>query len=94
MIDEQVLVIEKEEGLFVFAGCSHRGIINILKHGKGLVYLGFKECPCCMAYVPMLNDIAKENNIEKIYYLNILNERKENTKEYLEIVDILKEHLR
>ena len=32
----------------------------------------------------------KENNIEKIYYLNILNERKENTKEYLEIVDILK----
>ena len=47
-----------------------------------------------MAYVPMLNDIAKENNIEKIYYLNILNERKDNTKEYLEIVDILKEHLR
>ena len=59
-----------------------------------LVYLGFKECPWCMAYVPMLNDIAKEKKNEKIYYLNILNDRKENTKEYLEIVDILKENLR
>lgn len=47
-----------------------------------------------MAYVPMLNDIAKENNIEKIYYLNILNDRKDNTKEYLEIVDILKDYLK
>ena len=42
----------------------------------------------------MLNDIAKENKIEKIYYLNILNDRKDNTKEYLEIVDILKNYLR
>lgn len=81
-----------KDNIFVYK--TNNEIINILKHGKGLVYLGFKECPWCMAYVPMLNDIAKENNIEKIYYLNILNDRKENTKEYLEIVDILKEHLR
>ena len=81
-----------KDNIFVYK--TNNEIINILKHGKGLVYLGFKECPWCNAYVPMLNDIAKENNIEKIYYLNILNERKENTKEYLEIVDILKEHLR
>lgn len=80
------------DNIFVYKTSSE--IINILKHGSGIIYLGFPECPWCKAYVPMLNDIAKDNKIEKIYYLNILNDRKNNTKEYLEIVDILKNYLK
>ena len=35
-------------------------IIKILEGGTGIVYLGFPECPWCQAYVPMLNEVAKE----------------------------------
>ncbi len=32
MQDEQLLIIRMEEGLAVFAGCAHAGILNCLKH--------------------------------------------------------------
>ncbi|MEF9939811.1 MAG: MBL fold metallo-hydrolase [Clostridium sp.] len=34
MEDEQLLIIETEEGLCVFAGCCHAGVINCLTHVK------------------------------------------------------------
>lgn len=68
-------------------------IIKILEHGTGAVYLGFPECPWCKAYVPMLNEVADIGGLEKIYYYNILEARKNNTKEYQKIVSILDEYL-
>jgi len=68
-------------------------IIKILEHGTGAVYLGFPECPWCKAYVPMLNEVADIGGLEKIYYYNILEDRKNNTKEYQKIVSILDEYL-
>lgn len=77
----------------VFIYRTPEQIINILKKGTGIVYLGFPECPWCKGYVPYLNEIAQEMKVEKIYYLNILNERKNNTDEYKEITEILSEYL-
>ena len=68
-------------------------IINILERGTGVVYLGFPECPWCQAYVKYLNETAKDANIEKIYYFNILEDRKNNTEKYQEIVSILGDNL-
>ena len=68
-------------------------IIKILEHGTGAVYLGFPECPWCKAYVPMLNEVADMNGLEKIYYYNILEDRKNNTKEYQKIVSIIEDYL-
>jgi len=68
-------------------------IIKILEHGTGVVYLGFPECPWCQAYVPFLNEVADIEGLEKIYYFNILEDRKNNTKEYQEIVGILSNYL-
>jgi len=68
-------------------------IIEILENGTGAVYLGFPECPWCKAYVPMLNEVADIEGLEKIYYYNILEDRKNNTKEYQKIVSILDEYL-
>ena len=34
MDDEQLLVIEEDDGLAVFSGCSHKGIINCVEHVK------------------------------------------------------------
>ena len=32
MVDEQMLVVETDRGLCVFAGCSHPGILNCLNY--------------------------------------------------------------
>ena len=49
-----------------------REIIKIMKNGTGVVYLGFPECPWCQSYVKMLNEVAKDVGIEKIYYYNVV----------------------
>src|SRR5574344_699195 len=68
-------------------------IINILKNGTGIVYLGFPSCPWCQKYVTYLNDVSKDLKIKSIYYFDIYNDRKENTKNYQEIVNILTDYL-
>lgn len=68
-------------------------IIKILEHGTGVVYLGFPECPWCQSYVPMLNEVADIEGLEKIYYFNILEDRKNNTEEYKKIVEIVSDYL-
>ena len=77
----------------VFVYRSKDEIINILEHGTGIVYLGFPECPWCMAYVVLLNEIAKNEGIEKIYYYNIREDRKNNTEFYQKVVSILNDYL-
>ena len=79
------------DNVFVYRNINE--IINILDNGTGIVYLGFPECKWCQAYVPYINEVAKENNLEKIYYFNILEDRKNNTDEYMEIVNLLKFYL-
>ena len=49
---------------------KYEEIEKILEHGTGLVYLGFPECPWCQRYVVYLNEVAKEQGLEKIYYYN------------------------
>ena len=80
-----------EDNIFVYR--SKEEIINILEHGTGIVYLGFPECPWCEAYVVLLNEIAKNEGIEKIYYYNIREDRDDNTKFYQKVVSILSDYL-
>lgn len=80
-----------KDNVFVYRNIDE--IIRIMEKGTGVVYLGFPECPWCNAYVKYLNEVAKEVGIEKIYYFNILNDRKNETDEYKKIVKILGEQL-
>lgn len=80
-----------EDNIFVYKNAEE--IIKILENGTGVVYLGFPECPWCRAYVTMLNEIARENHFDKIYYYNISKDRKENTETYQKIIAILNDHL-
>lgn len=68
-------------------------IIKILEHGTGIVYLGFPECPWCQAYVPILNEVADIEGLEKIYYYNVLEDRKNNNDTYKQMVEILNPYL-
>ena len=73
-----------EDNVFVYRNIEE--VISMLKHGTGVVYLGFPECPWCQTYVKYLNEVAKEVGVDKIYYYNILEDRTNNTEEYKEIV--------
>ena len=69
-------------------------IIKILENGTGVVYLGFPECPWCQTYVKYLNEVADMEGLEKIFYFNILEDRKNNTNNYQKIVKKLNDYLR
>ena len=40
-----------------------------------VLFMGFERCPWCQDLMPYYNEIAKENRIEEIYYLDILEMR-------------------
>ena len=77
----------------VFTYRSMNQIIKILENGTGIVYFGFPECPWCQQYVYYLNEVAKSKGLEKVYYRNILNDRKNNTSEYQKVVSLLNDYL-
>lgn len=80
-----------KDNVFVYRNIDE--IIKIMEEGTGVVYLGFPECDWCQAYVPYLDEVAKEMGIEEIYYFNIKEDREENTKEYQKVVELLEERL-
>ena len=78
----------------VFVYRSLDEINKILENGTGVVYLGFPECPWCKGYVPYLNEVAINEHLDKIYYFNILNDRKNNTSGYKKTVELLNDYLK
>ena len=80
-----------EEHVFVYRTAEE--VLKLMKHGTGVVYLGFPECPWCQTYAKYLNEVAKEVGVDKIYYYNILEDRTNNTQTYQEIVKLLEENL-
>ena len=50
-------------------------ILDVLKNEDAIIYFGFVACPWCRNAVPVLLDIANEMNVEKIYYVDILDMR-------------------
>ena len=80
----------EEDNLYVYR--SYDEIINILENGTGVILLGFPECPWCQRYAKYLNEVAKELDFDKIYYYNILEDRKNNTEEYQKIVSLISDY--
>lgn len=80
-----------EDNVFVYRDIDE--IIQIMEEGTGIVFLGFPECDWCQAYVKYLDEVAKEMEIEEVYYYNIKEDREENSKEYQKIVELLEERL-
>ena len=86
---------------------SYDEIIQIIKEGTGVIYLGYPECPWCRNLVPVLLSSASETEMDHIYYLNIKDDRdvlildenkkivvqSEGKKEYFELVEVLNEIL-
>ena len=54
---------------------TYEEIIGVIENQTGIIYLGFPECPWCRSIIPVLFDVANDNDINTIYYLNIKDER-------------------
>lgn len=80
-----------ENNVFVYKTVDE--IIKIMEHGTGVVYLGYPECPWCQAYVRYLNEVAKEVEIDKIYYCNTKEVKENNMDKYYQLISILDGHL-
>lgn len=87
--DEYTLV--DKDNIFVYSNIDE--IVNLLENGTGIVFLAFPECPWCQNYAKYLNEVAKENNIKKIYYLNIKYDRQINSSKYTKLVKLLGDYL-
>ena len=76
----------------IFVVSTADEIINLLNsEQKAIIVFSFPECPWCQAAIPYINEIAKEQEYSKVYYLNIL-EMRENTEskdheKYLELFE-------
>jgi len=77
--------------IFVYRNAAETA--DILENGRGIVFMGFKECPWCQFYAVFLQDVARELEVEKIYYFDIREDRQSNSENYRRIVDILSGHL-
>lgn len=96
-IDEEKIKFAEEykttkDNVFTYRTINE--INKILKTDTGLIFLGFPKCPWCRGYVPIINEVAKKEGLEKIYYFNIYEDRKNNTEEYQKMVKLLKGFLR
>lgn len=54
---------------------SGQEIIDIMENDDAIIYFGFSSCPWCRNAVPILLDAAKEMDVDKIYYVDILDMR-------------------
>lgn len=54
---------------------DYNEVINVITSGTGVIYLGYETCPWCRNSVPLLLQAAENTNLDKIYYINIKNDR-------------------
>lgn len=82
-----------EDNVFVYKTADE--IIDVLKSGTGIVYIGYPECPWCQDYAKYLNEVAKEMKIKKILYGNTKDMKKteEGKQRRNEIILLMEEYL-
>lgn len=69
-VDIRVLSIA-EDNPFIYATADE--VASMMDNKETfVVYFGFKSCPWCRSVLPSLIESAKENNVTKIYYVDVL----------------------
>ncbi len=64
-----------------------------LTSGTGVIYFGFPGCPWCRNIIPVLFEVAEENNVNTIYYANPREIKNNNMENYEKLKNMLNEYL-
>ena len=78
-----------QDNIFIVANAEDT--FKFLENGTGVLFLGYKECPACQAYVPMLDKISKEHKISKIVYYDVRASRLDDNESYQKLLSMLDE---
>ena len=78
----------------VFKYVTAKEAIELFKAENAVVFFGFKDCKWCQSYAPLLDEFAKANKIDTIYYCDIKEDRAKNTEEYVELIKLLEDFLK
>ncbi len=77
----------------VFQSSNIDEVIGLFNSNYAIVFMCTPDTLWCQKYTQILNKVAIEKDIDKIYYLNIKNERSLNTSKYQKLVGILSNQL-
>jgi len=77
----------------VYHYATYDEVVELFVSGTGIVFFGFPACPWCQAYAPVLDEVARERGVEKIYYLDIREMRENETDEYKTLVEYTAKYL-
>jgi len=77
----------------VYESANIDEVINIISNKYGIIFMCTPETKWCKKYAELLNEVAIEKDVDKIYYLNIKNERSMNTNKYQKLVNQLEDVL-
>lgn len=88
-VSEYTLITENH----VFEIINTAEAVNILNNKTGIIFFCNPGSDWCQHYAKVLDDIALENDIMKIYYVDIKNDRNINSNNYRKIVTKLQDYL-
>ncbi len=77
---------------FVYVNSNR--VLNILNNETGIILVGFSSNAWMQEYVRELYPILKENNITKVYYYDVIEDRTKKTKNFKQIEDLLSKYLK
>ncbi|MFA7435101.1 MAG: hypothetical protein WC006_01895 [Bacilli bacterium] len=82
----------------VFEKVNYKTVYEALtKEGSYVILFAYDpdlyECPYCMEAIPIINEAALQEGVDKILYLDIRTMRVERTSEYLSLIDYIDEQV-
>ena len=80
-----------EDNIFSYSSIDE--ILSILSEKTGIIFLCTPDSDWCQYYSKYLNETLKDAGIEKIYYLNIKDERDMNTAKYQKLLEKLENYV-
>lgn len=76
-----------------FKYVNSKDVLDLLDNGSGFLFLGFSSDEWSKEYAKYLYEIAKDKEIDTLYYYDILKDRSEMTKNFKTILSKLDEYL-
>ena len=80
-----------ENNIFAYTNASK--VYSALKNGSGIIFFGFKSNIWAGYYANILNDTAMSLGVDKIYYYDFYEDRKNHNGTYETIVELLDEYV-
>lgn len=75
------------DNVFVYKTADE--VLELMRSGTGVVYLGYPECGWCQAYVSYLDETAREKGIREIWYCNTKEVKEQDMDKYYELIAML-----